>query len=129
MTSKDIFFHQTIAELAVAVTAEPGAELASRDLVVGPAPLTPIQRWFFTTHGAQSHFNQSVVVELAEDLDSDALSVAVDALVAHHLALRMRFFPARSARAASIDTVDNQWCQDVAPTEPAEVFGLSLIHI
>ncbi|MDQ2881213.1 MAG: amino acid adenylation domain-containing protein, partial [Actinomycetota bacterium] len=112
VTSKDIFLHQTIAELAAAVTAEPAPESADRDLVLGPAPLTPIQRWFFTTYGALSHFNQSVVVELAEDLNEDALSVAVDALVVHHPALRMRF-----------SIVEGQWCQDVAPTESAGVFG------
>ncbi|HEV7451052.1 MAG TPA: condensation domain-containing protein, partial [Pseudonocardiaceae bacterium] len=104
------------AELAAVVPAEPVSEPVGHDLVLGPAPLTPIQHWFFethgsfTTHGALPHFNQSVVVELAEDLDEDALSVAVDAVVAHHPALRMRFF-----------TVEGQWCQDVAPTESAEV--------
>ncbi|MBA2324712.1 MAG: amino acid adenylation domain-containing protein, partial [Pseudonocardiales bacterium] len=112
VTSKDIFLHQTIAELAAAVTAEPVPELADRDVILGPAPLTPIQHWFFTTHGALPHFNQSIAVELAEDLDFDALSVAVNAMVAHHPALRMRFF-----------TVDGRWCQDIAPTEAAEVLG------
>ncbi|MDQ2709421.1 MAG: amino acid adenylation domain-containing protein, partial [Actinomycetota bacterium] len=112
VTSKDIFLHQTIAELAAAVTAEPVPELADRDVILGPAPLTPIQHWFFTTHGALPHFNQSIAVELAEDLDFDALSVAVNAVVAHHPALRMRFF-----------TVDGRWCQDIAPTEAAEVLG------
>jgi amino acid adenylation domain-containing protein/non-ribosomal peptide synthase protein (TIGR01720 family) len=111
VTSKHIFLHQTIVELATAVTMEPAAEPAERDVILGPAPLTPIQHWFFTTHGPQPHFNQSVVVELAEDLDEDALSAAVDAVVAHHPALRLRFL-----------RVEGQWCQDVAPTESAEVF-------
>ncbi|MDQ4104739.1 MAG: amino acid adenylation domain-containing protein, partial [Actinomycetota bacterium] len=106
--------YQTIVELAAAVTAElssgPVSELADREAVAGPAPLTPIQRWFFATYGAQLHFNQSVTVELAEDLDTDALSAAVDAVVAHHPALRMR-----------LSTVEGQWCQDVVPSESAEV--------
>ncbi|MGH3874774.1 MAG: amino acid adenylation domain-containing protein [Pseudonocardiaceae bacterium] len=121
VSSRDVFFHQTIIELAAVVEPVPESDVG--DMVCGPAPLTPIQRWFFATHGPLSHFNQSVVVELAEDLDSDALSVAVDALVAHHPALRMRFSAVRSGSGARLDTVDGQWHQDVAATEPAEVFS------
>ncbi|MGA9312752.1 MAG: amino acid adenylation domain-containing protein, partial [Pseudonocardiaceae bacterium] len=123
MRFKDVFRHQTIAELAAAVQPETASELAEPDAVVGPAPLTPIQQWFFTTHGPLTHFNQSVVVELAEDLNEDALSTAVHALMAHHQALRLRFCTAGSVGAAGIDTVEGQWCQDVAPTESAEVFA------
>ncbi|MDT7718905.1 MAG: hypothetical protein QOH09_4897, partial [Pseudonocardiales bacterium] len=112
VTSKDIFLHQTIAKLAAVVGMEPVSEPAERDVVLGPAPLTPIQRWFFTVHGALAHFNQSIVVELADGLDENALSAAMDALVAHHPALRMRF-----------SRVDGEWCQDVAPMESAEVLS------
>ncbi|MGH3933701.1 MAG: amino acid adenylation domain-containing protein, partial [Pseudonocardiaceae bacterium] len=110
VTTKDIFFHQTVAQLAAAVAAEPVSELVDGDKVLGPAPLAPIQHWFFETHGALTHFNQSVVVELAEDVDQDAVAVAVDALVTHHPALRMRF-----------SQVDGEWYQDIAPAEPSEV--------
>ncbi|MGH3754099.1 MAG: non-ribosomal peptide synthase/polyketide synthase, partial [Pseudonocardiaceae bacterium] len=112
ITSKDVFLHQTIAELATAVTMDPAAEPVGRDVIPGPAPLTPIQRWFFATYGALPHFTQSVVVELAEDLDGDALAAAVAALVDHHPALRTRF-----------SQVDGDWWHDVVPGEPAEVFG------
>ncbi|MEO7195211.1 MAG: amino acid adenylation domain-containing protein, partial [Pseudonocardiaceae bacterium] len=108
VSTKDIFFHQTIAELAASVRVESASERADDELVAGPAPLTPIQRWFFATYGALTHFNQSFAVELTEDLDQDALSAAVDALVAHHPELRMRF-----------SQIQGQWCQDVAPTSSA----------
>ncbi|HSZ28438.1 MAG TPA: condensation domain-containing protein, partial [Pseudonocardiaceae bacterium] len=110
VTTKDIFFRQTIAELAASVEVEPLTELADSEVIIGPAPLTPIQEWFFTTHGALPHFNQSFVVELAHDLDGDALGVALDAVVAHHAALRMRF-----------SQVGGQWCQDVVAAQPGEV--------
>ncbi|MGH3936026.1 MAG: amino acid adenylation domain-containing protein, partial [Pseudonocardiaceae bacterium] len=106
----DIFLYQTIAELAASVPAHPVPDPADHDVVLGPAPLTPIQRWFFATYGAQRHFNQSVVVELAEDLDADALGVAVSALVTHHPSLRMRF-----------SVIADGWCQDIATGETAEV--------
>ncbi|MGH3579385.1 MAG: condensation domain-containing protein, partial [Mycobacterium sp.] len=108
VSTKDIFFHQTIAELVVSVVAEPVAAVVPSEVVVGPAPLTPIQRWFFATYGALAHFNQSFAVELTEDLDQDALSAAVDALVAHHPELRMRF-----------SQIEGHWRQDIAPTSSA----------
>ncbi|HJT04195.1 MAG TPA: amino acid adenylation domain-containing protein, partial [Pseudonocardiaceae bacterium] len=119
VSTRDVFFSQTVAQLAATVGI--GAVGAPDDLVVaGPAPLTPVQRWFFETYGALAHLNQSVAAELAGDLDREALSAAVDAVVAHHPALRMRF-----------SQVDGQWWQDVAPTggavlERRDVSGVPL---
>ncbi|MGH3822977.1 MAG: amino acid adenylation domain-containing protein, partial [Pseudonocardiaceae bacterium] len=106
VTTKDIFFHQTVAELAAHVGVQPLPGLAGNEVVTGPAPLTPIQRWFFATYGPLGYFNQSFAVELTDDLDEDALAVALDAVVAHHPALRMRF-----------SHLEGQWWQDVAPVE------------
>ncbi|HEX8935881.1 MAG TPA: amino acid adenylation domain-containing protein, partial [Pseudonocardiaceae bacterium] len=103
LNTKDIFFRQTIAELAAGLGSEPVTDVVADEVLVGPAPLTPIQHWFFATYGALAHFNQSFVIELTEDLDQDALSAAMDAVVAHHPALRMRF----SQRAG-------QWSQEAA---------------
>ncbi|MEU4445217.1 non-ribosomal peptide synthase/polyketide synthase [Actinosynnema sp. NPDC050801] len=104
LTTKDIFLHQTIETLAPVVTTvdvgpvDPGA-------VVGPVPLTPIQQWFFETHTSKPHhFNQSMLLELTEDLDEAALARALGALPVHHDALRMRF-----------RRVDGRWHQDNAP--------------
>ncbi|HEV8176479.1 MAG TPA: amino acid adenylation domain-containing protein, partial [Gemmatimonadales bacterium] len=110
LTSKDIFFHQTVAELALVVTVADG-EQDDREVVVGPAALTPIQQWLFRTHPVNPHhFNQSMTVELVEDSDERSLELALDALLAHHDALRMRF-----------DQVDGQWRQDNAPPSPTNV--------
>ncbi|HEY0640462.1 MAG TPA: amino acid adenylation domain-containing protein, partial [Pseudonocardiaceae bacterium] len=90
LTSRDVFLHQTVAELATVVTREATEEPAA-PVVTGPAPLTPIQHWFFETHGALRHFTMSLLLELPDGVDEDALRVALDAVVAHHDALRMRF--------------------------------------
>ncbi|MGH8965023.1 MAG: condensation domain-containing protein, partial [Actinomycetes bacterium] len=111
LTSKDIFLHQTIAQLAAAVQAPAAQEITEHQPIAGPAPLSPIQHWFFATHGALPHFTQSMLVELAEDVDETALRTALNAVIEHHAALRTRFFPA-----------DGGWQQDVMPDEQIEVF-------
>ncbi|QFZ24669.1 non-ribosomal peptide synthase/polyketide synthase [Saccharothrix syringae] len=110
LTSKDVFLRQTVEDLALAVTEDAGQV---HEVVTGPVPLTPIQRWFFTEHGPLPHFTMSVVVELGE-VDPDAVRDAVHAVVAHHDALRTRF-----------SRVDGAWRQEVAEVGTAEVFRVA----
>jgi amino acid adenylation domain-containing protein/non-ribosomal peptide synthase protein (TIGR01720 family) len=107
--TRDVFTHQTVRALATVTTRDDrAAEVAP---VVGEVPLTPSQRWFFDTHRvAPHHFAQSMLVELADGVDERALRTALDALVAQHDALRMRF--TRTAQG---------WRQDNAPVEPVAV--------
>ncbi|TCO54192.1 non-ribosomal peptide synthase/polyketide synthase [Actinocrispum wychmicini] len=114
LTTKDLFLHQTIASLAPNVTTLNTAD-TGREPVPGPVPLTPIQHWFFQTQRTNHHhFNQSVLVELTEDLNEQALQQAFEAVLAHHDALRMRF-----------EHVNGQWRQDNAPGTPT---GLPIRH-
>ena len=91
VTVKQLFQHPTIAELAR--VAESGQRTAAEQgEVTGRAPLTPIQRWFFEQpfpHPA--HWNQAVLLDVGQPLDSNLLQEAVAALVRHHDALRLRF--------------------------------------
>src|SRR6185295_1911195 len=58
----------------------------------GEAELTPIQRAFFGwTISEPDYYNQAVMLEVIEGVDSLLLERAVVALVRHHDALRMRF--------------------------------------
>jgi amino acid adenylation domain-containing protein/non-ribosomal peptide synthase protein (TIGR01720 family) len=93
LSSRDIFLHQTISDLAAAIAprSAPGTGETAPELPTGPAPLTPIQHWFFATHGPLRHFTMSMVVDLPYDLDETALTTALDAVAAHHPALRTRF--------------------------------------
>ncbi|ALG07358.1 non-ribosomal peptide synthetase [Kibdelosporangium phytohabitans] len=90
LTSLDIFRHQTIAELAtgVRITAQADAPAAEP---AGPAPLGPIQRWFFDTHGELAHYTMSVLLDLTPDVDISVLRSAFEAVVAHHPALTTSF--------------------------------------
>ncbi|MET4700143.1 amino acid adenylation domain-containing protein/non-ribosomal peptide synthase protein (TIGR01720 family) [Constrictibacter sp. MBR-5] len=91
LDARDLFQHQTIAELARAARTE-GAAAAEQGPVVGPAPLTPIQAWFFATVAPdRHHFNQSLLVALRPDVERGHCLGALAALIDHHDALRSRF--------------------------------------
>ncbi len=91
ITPKQIFQNQTIAELAkvanttVSVTAQQG-------IVTGVAPLTPIQHWFFEQNRPEAHhYNQSVLLQIPNALKSKLIETALEKLLEHHDALRLRF--------------------------------------
>jgi amino acid adenylation domain-containing protein/non-ribosomal peptide synthase protein (TIGR01720 family) len=113
VTPRDVFTYQTPALLAANATA---AALERRDAgpVSGAVPLTPIQHWFFHTQTVEpQRFSQSVRLELTSPLDVQALHDALDALIEHHDALRMRF-----------EYRDGQWCQHNPPPGPAAVLRI-----
>ncbi|EST38536.1 hypothetical protein N566_06915, partial [Streptomycetaceae bacterium MP113-05] len=94
LTSKLLFLHQSIAALAgvVGTTEEP--EQTEPVEVSGRVELTPIQRWFLDEHTVNpDHYAMSVHVELASGTDAALLERALQAVVAHHDALRMRYTP------------------------------------
>ncbi|WP_394842175.1 amino acid adenylation domain-containing protein [Pendulispora brunnea] len=108
ITARQIFLHQTIAELAT--VAEPLSETpAGAERPEGEVPLTPIQRWFFA-QGAENphHWNQSFLLELRQPVVFEALETALAAVAEHHDALRLRF-----TRTAS------DWRQEYAPASRA----------
>ncbi|UFP93833.1 non-ribosomal peptide synthetase [Gloeobacter morelensis] len=91
LTPRQVFEHQTIAGLAALADTVPTTQ-AEQGPIVGPLPLTPIQRWFFEQDlpGAH-HWNQAVLLEVPADLNLDRLERAVQLLLLHHDALRLRF--------------------------------------
>ena len=96
LTPRQFFQHQTIAGLAAAANEASGVE-AEQGAIAGPAPLTPIQRWFFEDNPADPHhWNMALLLETRRPLDSGILDRAARALLAHHDALRLRFAPGES---------------------------------
>jgi amino acid adenylation domain-containing protein/non-ribosomal peptide synthase protein (TIGR01720 family) len=91
LTQRAIYLHPTIAELALAARTTPGLH-AQQGLVVGPVPLSPIQRWFFDLDLADPHhWNLPVALEVGAGADRAALLRAAEHLAVHHDALRLRF--------------------------------------
>jgi amino acid adenylation domain-containing protein/non-ribosomal peptide synthase protein (TIGR01720 family) len=98
LSPRMIFQHQTVAELASAAReAGPSAraeagEGPEQGEVVGPVPLTPIQRRFFEQERPDPHhFNQSLLLSSRRPLERRLLEGAAEALLRQHDALRLRF--------------------------------------
>lgn len=90
-TADQFFAHPTIAGLAQVVVDAPPLR-AAQEPVVGPAPLTPIQHWFFAQDVADPHhYNQSTMIEVPATLRPDVLQRALTAVATHHDALRLGF--------------------------------------
>ncbi|MEP7339013.1 MAG: amino acid adenylation domain-containing protein, partial [Acidobacteriota bacterium] len=91
LVPKQIFQHQTIAELA-AVSGSGETVRADQGTVTGDVPLIPIQHWFFEQNLPDvHHFNQSLLIELRAGIEPQVLERAVRQVFAHHDALRLRF--------------------------------------
>ncbi len=91
LTPRQLFQNQTIAELA-AVVGLTQTIREEQTAMTGSAPLSPIQRRFFQLDQPDPHhYNQSVLLEVRQALDTDLLQRAVGEIVRHHQALGLRF--------------------------------------
>jgi non-ribosomal peptide synthase protein (TIGR01720 family) len=91
VTPTQLFEQQTIARLAAVATTAVGPR-ADQDLVSGAVDLTPVQRMFFDADlPAVHHYNMAVLLEVPDDLAPSLLAIAVEHLLRHHDALRLRF--------------------------------------
>ncbi|MEH2048358.1 amino acid adenylation domain-containing protein [Nostoc sp.] len=91
LSVKQLFGHQTIAELATVAGTTKAIEV-EQGLVTGTLPLTPIQHWFFEQNLPQlHHFNQSFLLSVPSDLKPELLEQVLQQLLVHHDALRLRF--------------------------------------
>jgi len=91
LTPKQIFQHQTIADLA-AVATTTKTRKTEQGLVTGSLPLTPIQHWFFAQNLPEPHhYNQAFLLLFPPTLNPDLLQQTLQKLLLHHDALRLRF--------------------------------------
>ncbi|MET1078084.1 MAG: condensation domain-containing protein, partial [Pseudomonas sp.] len=110
LAPRDLFQQQRLADLA-AVARRAGASQDEQGPVSGALPLTPIQAHFFAMQQAQpAHWNQSLWLELQRPLEAEPLERALQALVYHHDALRLRFV-----------VEQGQWRQHHAPVQATQV--------
>ena len=116
LSPKQMFQHQTIAELALVAESTGGSQEAQGP-VTGDVPLTPIQHWFVEQAIPDAHhFNQANLFELRRRVEPAVIGEAMRQLVEHHDALRLRL--ARHADA---------WTQ--AHAEPGAYSVESLVQV
>ena len=91
LSHKQIFQHQTIAELAAVVISNESI-LPPQGMITGAVLMTPIQYWFFEQELVnQHHFNQAVFLECSEKLQQQVLVDTIKYLLLHHDMLRCQF--------------------------------------
>ncbi|MEH2220998.1 MAG: amino acid adenylation domain-containing protein [Nostoc sp.] len=91
ITPKQIFQNQTISELARVANTTVSVE-SKQGIVTGVASLTPIQQRFFEQNRQeQHHYNQSVLLQIPNHLQSELIAIALKKLLEHHDALRLKF--------------------------------------
>ncbi len=93
LTPRQLFEHQTIAELAAAL-AQPTAPSVASDYgaLEGEIAWTPIGHWFRDLQPANpAHFNQSLMLVVPPTLDPATLQAALDQLLDVHPILRVRW--------------------------------------
>jgi fengycin family lipopeptide synthetase B len=97
LTPRQLFQHQTIAELATVLGEASTSRTTEQGSVTGEVPLTPVQRWFFELQVEDvHHWNQALLFETREQISPTLLETAMDILLTHHDALRTRFVPGGS---------------------------------
>jgi len=106
LTPKQLFQHQSIAELAAAADQGGMAELEKWS-PGGDIPLTPIQQWFFERNDEEpERFNQAVMLEAKEDLEIALLKKVVEELVEQHDVLKHRFLKTETGWRQMCEAVD-----------------------
>ena len=97
LTLRDVFEQPTIEALA-GISSAQDAAAAVADVGVGPMPPTPIMCWFLESGGSLESFSQSIVLQVPANLERQHVVRALQAILDHHDALRLRFSGAEKRR-------------------------------
>jgi amino acid adenylation domain-containing protein/non-ribosomal peptide synthase protein (TIGR01720 family) len=117
LTPRQLFQHQTVAELATVVGSVVAVE---QGLVSGQVPLTPIQARFFELDQPElHHYNQAMLLELKDRVNAAAFEKAIELLLVQHDALRFRYERNHDGWEQSVAAPDG-----VVPFERIDLSGL-----
>lgn len=88
--ARDIMDNQTIERLIQNVDFYKERKVYNQEIIAGSMNPTPIVAWFLENYAANPHhFNQSVLLEFAQDIDPGIMVKCFNLLVRHHDALRI----------------------------------------
>ena len=106
ITPRAVFQHQTVEALAAAAKLLAETSSALPDVAIGALSPTPIMRWLVERGGPIDRFNQATLLRLPAGLQEEHLIAALQAVLDHHDALRLRVVaPAESG----------EWRLEIAP--------------
>src|ERR1700704_3490208 len=114
ITPRAVFQHKTVAALAGAAgQAWPGGATLPC-IAPGAVAGTPIRRWLFERGGPLDRFNQSMLLQVPAGMREADLIAALQAVLDHHDALRLRLVGAGGAEVslaiAAAGVVDARSC-------------------
>jgi bacitracin synthase 3 len=90
LSIKDLYKKPTIAELVNCLVSS--VQVNSQEKIVGDVPLGAIQQWFFETkEKPHHHFNQDLLLEIANAIDNKTIQQSLALLVQQHDMLRAVF--------------------------------------
>ena len=116
ITPRAVFQHKTVAALAGAAEQASPAGVSLPDIAVGALPATPIMRWLLERGGPLDRFNQAMLLQVPAGMRWDDLVAALQAVLDHHDALRLRLVGAAAGGAevaleiAPVGAVDARSC-------------------
>ncbi len=117
ITIRQMFAHQTVAELATQID-QTVRHQQPQGAVEGEMPLLPIQQQFLAAGDSSYHHNnQAVLLVVPSAFDFSLLRLVVEALYRRHDALRLRF-----------TSLDGLWLASHAPLTPALVSDSCVIE-
>jgi amino acid adenylation domain-containing protein/non-ribosomal peptide synthase protein (TIGR01720 family) len=93
LTPRQVFEHRTVAAIAAAAEPLDARPADTDDEAAGPMPPTPAMRWFLSSGAPVDGFCQNADFRVPGGLSADHLQAAVQAVLDHHDALRMRLTP------------------------------------
>ena len=125
---RQLMERQTVAEVA-AVTARiegvgtPDRKETQNETPNKPFALTPVQRWFFEQpFENKNHWNQSVLLSIADEIDPSVLARSMAAVVAHHGALMSDFALDETIWQQRYITENREYLKTVALEDFSETF-------
>ena len=119
LTPAALFRHQTIETLAESIAFPDGLQPAKMmEPEDGEVRLTPIQADFFSQNiPNRHHWNQSLLLNLRQDVDISSMEAALAALITHHDAFRLRYSKGPEG-----------WCQRYVPHRKAADQKILWVH-
>ena len=107
ISARDVFRQQTVEVLAATAVPLPRTEAVPLEAPTGKFPATPIMHWLLDQPELAESFNQSMTLPLPgfANAASETLTHALQDLIDHHHALRLRVSPGRQLQITPQGTV------------------------